>query len=113
MPPLSLYIGGKDELVDGQKLIARFETVEKEVLVMRAQIDEEYEHLDCIWSMDCIERIGVKVREDIWFCVEGEGFVTPEGCSEEDRGKYAKKQNNLKGDTNSIEADSEGNGIKL
>jgi hypothetical protein len=90
MPPVSLYVGGKDKLVDGRKLIERFKTVEKEVMLIRAQVDEDYYHLDCLWSMDCIERVGEKVREDIWFTVMGDGVVTPEGCREEDRGKFVK-----------------------
>lgn len=65
MPPVSLYVGGKDRLVDGRKLIQRLSEVERRVKVVRWQIDEEYEHLDCLWSMDCVERIGRNVRDDI------------------------------------------------
>jgi hypothetical protein len=90
MPPVSLYVGGKDELVDGNKLIERLETVEK-VILIRCQIDEAYEHLDCLWSMDCIELVGVKVREDIWFTVSDDA-VTPEGCQEHDKGKLLKRK---------------------
>jgi hypothetical protein len=77
MPPVSLYVGGRDKLVDGRKLIERFEKVEKDILVIRSQVDEDYEHLDCLWSVDCIERIGEKVREDIWFTVAGREFIVP------------------------------------
>jgi hypothetical protein len=92
MPPVSLYIGGKDKLVDGRKLIDRFKDVEREVVLVRAQVDDEYYHLDCLWSMDCIERVGEKVREDIWFTVLAEDVVTPEGCREEDKGKLVKER---------------------
>jgi hypothetical protein len=92
MPPVSLYVGGRDKLVDGRKLITRFETTEKEVVLVRSQVDEEYEHLDCLWSMDCIERVGKKVREDIWFTAVGEQVITPDGCNEEDKGKLVSKR---------------------
>jgi hypothetical protein len=87
MPPVSLYVGGRDKLVDGRKLIQRFENVEK-VGVIRSQIDDDYEHLDCLWSMDCIERIGEKVREDIWITADGYDVVVPEGCRANDMGKW-------------------------
>jgi hypothetical protein len=87
MPPVSLYVGGRDKLVDGRKLIERFQMVEKDVIVVTSQVDEQYEHLDCIWSMDCIEQVGKKVRQDIWFTVVANDVVTPEGCQETDKGK--------------------------
>ena len=96
MPPVSLYVGGRDKLVDGQKLIERFETVETEVVVIRSQVDKHYEHLDCLWSMDCVERIGEKVREDIWLTTTADNVVVPEGCHEEEKGKlYAERERDL------------------
>lgn len=93
MPPVSLYVGGKDKLVNGRKLIERFKSVEKEVVLVRAQVDDDYYHLDCLWSMDCIERVGENVREDIWFTVlGGNDVVTPQGCQEEDKGKLVKER---------------------
>ena len=94
MPPVSLYIGGKDELVDGRKLIDRFKDVEKDVILVRAQVDEDYYHLDCLWSMDCIERVGKKVREDIWFTAMArvDDVITPDGCRDEDKGKLVKER---------------------
>jgi hypothetical protein len=89
MPPISLYVGGRDKLVDGRKLIDRFEKAERDIVVIRAQIDEDYEHLDCLWSMDCIDRIGVRVKEDIWLTTLEEDVVIPEGCRKEDQGTRA------------------------
>lgn len=86
MPPVSLYVGGKDKLVDGRKLIERFEKVETDVIVLRGQVDEEYEHLDCIWSFDCIERVGEKIRDDIWSTVTADNVIVPKGCRDEDKG---------------------------
>lgn len=98
MPPVSLYVGGRDKLVNGRKLIERFQIIENNVLLMRNQVDEDYEHLDCIWSMDCIERIGEKVKEDIWFTVAGKEFIVPEGCYDEDRGKLIKLEEHANND---------------
>jgi len=93
MPPVSLYVGGKDQLVDGRKLIERLERVEKDVLLIRSQIDEDYEHLDCIWSMDCIDQVGRNVREDIWFTVPAEeDVITPQGCQPQEKGKLICKE---------------------
>jgi len=92
MPPVSLFVGGRDKLVDGKKLIERLEKVEKDVVLLRGQVDEEYEHLDCIWSMDCIERVGEKVREDIWRTVLDDDVIVPEGCKEEERGSKVQQK---------------------
>lgn len=86
MPPVSIYVGGRDKLVEGEKLIDRFEQVETDIAVIRTQIDEDYEHLDCLWSMDCIERVGVRVKEDIWSTTWEEDIIVPEGCRKEDQG---------------------------
>jgi hypothetical protein len=86
MPPVSLFVGGRDKLVDGRKLIERLREREENVRVLRAQIDDEYEHLDCIWALDSIERVARRIREDIWAtCGEGD-CVVPEGCEEGERG---------------------------
>lgn len=89
MPPISLYVGGRDKLVEGRKLIERFDQVETDIVVIRTQIDEDYEHLDCLWSMDCIERIGVRVKEDIWSTTLEQDIIVPEGCRKEDQGMRA------------------------
>jgi len=90
MPPVSLYVGGMDKLVDGRKLIERFEKVETDVIVLRGQVDDEYEHLDCIWSFNCIERVGKRVRDDIWSTITTDDVTVPEGCQEEEKGLNAK-----------------------
>jgi hypothetical protein len=85
MPPVSLFVGGRDKLVDGRKLIERLREKEN-IRVMRAQIDDEYEHLDCIWALDSIERIARRIREDIWATCGEADVVVPEGCVEVGRG---------------------------
>jgi hypothetical protein len=93
MPPISLYIGGRDQLVDGGQLVQRLKMVEKGVSVIRSQIDEDYEHLDCIWSMDCIDRIGKHVRDDIWFTISAdEDVLVPEACQATEKGKFNRRK---------------------
>jgi hypothetical protein len=87
MPPVSLFVGGSDKLVDGKKMIDRFAKIEKGVVMIRGQIDEEYEHLDCLWAMDSLERIGERVKGDIWSTTTEEDVVVPEGCRLGDKGR--------------------------
>ena len=91
MPPVSMYVGNRDELVDGAKLIERFEKIERDVIVLRSQVDE-YEHLDCLWSMDAIDRVGKHIREDIWVTVQAEDVIVPEECDVYDKGSKVRKQ---------------------
>lgn len=86
MPPVSLFIGGRDKLVDGKKLVGRLSEKEEHVMLLRVQVDEDYAHLDCIWSLDCVERVAQNIRVDIWRTVDVEDVVTPEGCVENERG---------------------------
>jgi hypothetical protein len=90
MPPVSLYVGGRDELVDGRKLCERLRTVEKDVVVMRCQIDGDYEHLDCLWSMDCVDRVAKNVVQDIWSTIPlSEDIFIPDTCVPPDKGKFS------------------------
>ncbi|MCJ1308760.1 hypothetical protein MMC25_002414 [Agyrium rufum] len=67
VPPFALWIAGKDELVDGRRLLRRFEKGrEPYVKLVHSKVIEDYEHLDVIWAMDCIEKIGVEVKEVLW-----------------------------------------------
>ncbi|KAL8936882.1 MAG: hypothetical protein Q9216_004698 [Gyalolechia sp. 2 TL-2023] len=67
VPPFALWVAGNDELVDGRKLLRRFERGrEPHVRVVHSKVIEEYEHLDVIWAMDMIEQVGREVREVIW-----------------------------------------------
>lgn len=66
-PPFALWVAGSDGLVDGRKLIRRFERGrEPHVKVVHAKVIEEYEHLDVIWAMDVIDKIGHEMRDVIW-----------------------------------------------
>lgn len=84
-PPFALWIAGSDELVDGRRLLRRFERGrEPHVRVVHAKVIEEYEHLDVLWAMDVIEKIGVELRDVLWRTAEGgkEGCIVPNGCEE-------------------------------
>ncbi|KAL9589708.1 MAG: hypothetical protein Q9203_001479 [Teloschistes exilis] len=59
VPPFALWVAGSDELVDGRRLLRRFERGrEPHVRVVHQKIIDEYEHLDVIWAMDMIEKVG-------------------------------------------------------
>lgn len=84
-PPMALWIAGSDQLVDGDRLLRRFRRGrEPFVDVVHAKVIPKYEHLDVLWAMDVIEKVGVEVRDVIWKTAEGvrEGCVVPKGCEE-------------------------------
>ena len=85
-PPMALWIAGSDELVDGRRLLRRFERGrEPHVRIVHSKVIEEYEHLDVIWAMDMIEKVGKEVRDVIWKTVSVEARETcriPKGCEE-------------------------------
>ncbi|KAL9599989.1 MAG: hypothetical protein Q9219_003458 [cf. Caloplaca sp. 3 TL-2023] len=67
VPPFALWVAGSDELVDGRRLLRRFARGrEPHVRIVHAEVIEEYEHLDVIWAMDSIEKVGREVKEVIW-----------------------------------------------
>lgn len=67
VPPMALWICGRDELVDGRRLLRRFERKrEPYVKLVHTKIIEEYEHLDVLWAMDSVEQVGKEVRQVLW-----------------------------------------------
>lgn len=67
VPPFAMWVGGSDALVDGRRLLQRFEGgFEPHVRVVHSKIIDEYEHLDVLWAMDAIEQVGKEVRQVIW-----------------------------------------------
>lgn len=81
-PPFALWVCGNDDLVDGDKLLRRFERGrEPHVKVVHAKVIEEYEHLDVIWAMDAVEKVFNEVREVLWkTCNAREICRVPKGC---------------------------------
>jgi len=67
VPPFALWVAGSDELVDGRRLLRRFgKNREPYVKVVHSKVIEEYEHLDVLWAMDSIDKVGKEVREVLW-----------------------------------------------
>ncbi|KAH7408388.1 Alpha/Beta hydrolase protein [Phaeosphaeria sp. MPI-PUGE-AT-0046c] len=85
-PPFALWVCGSDDLVDGRRLLRRFERGrEPFVDVVHSKIIEGYEHLDVIWAMDAIEKVGKEVREVLWKTAPEEARKvcrTPTGCED-------------------------------
>ncbi|KAK0920481.1 hypothetical protein LTR57_009737 [Friedmanniomyces endolithicus] len=83
-PPLALWVAGADNLVDGRRLLRRFDRGrEPHVRVVHKKIIEGYEHLDVIWAMDSIDKVGKEVGEVIWRTADHEVARvcrTPVGC---------------------------------
>jgi pimeloyl-ACP methyl ester carboxylesterase len=85
-PPFALWVAGSDDLVDGRRLLRRFERGrEPNVRVVHSKVIDEYEHLDVIWAMDSIEKVGREVRDVLWrTCDVREKVRVPRGCEEVD-----------------------------
>ena len=84
VPPFALWVPGSDELVDGRRLLRRFEKGrEPHVRVVHSKIIEEYEHLDVLWAIDSVEKIAKEVREVLWKTVPEKlrtRCKVPRGC---------------------------------
>lgn len=82
-PPFALWIAGSDDLVDGRRLLRRFQNGrEPHVRVIHAKVIEEYEHLDVLWAMDAIEQVGKEVRQVLWATIPDDARAvcrTPRG----------------------------------
>ena len=66
-PPFALWVAGADELVDGRRLLRRFERGrEPHVKVVHSKIIDEYEHLDVLWAMDAVDKVAKEVRQVLW-----------------------------------------------
>ncbi|KAI1385042.1 alpha/beta-hydrolase [Hypoxylon trugodes] len=80
--PFALWIAGNDDLVDGRKLLHRFERGrEPHVKVVHSKVLPDYEHLDVIWAMDAVDEIFQEVREVLWkTCNVREKCRIPKGC---------------------------------
>ena len=86
-PPLALWVCGADDLVDGRRLLRRFDRGrEPEVRIVHKKIIEGYEHLDELCAMDMIDKVGKEVREVIWRTARLEDRArcrVPIGCEKE------------------------------
>ncbi|ORY66284.1 sterol esterase [Pseudomassariella vexata] len=84
VPPFALWVAGKDDLVDGRKLLKRFERGrEPHVKVVHSKVLADYEHLDVIWAMDAVDEIFCEVREVLWkTCNVRDQCRVPRGCED-------------------------------
>ena len=84
VPPFALWVAGSDDLVDGRRLLRRFERGrEPHVQVVHSRVIEEYEHLDVIWAMDAVDKVAKEVREVVWRTtspIDKETCRVPTGC---------------------------------
>lgn len=86
-PPLALWICGSDDLVDGKRFLKRLEKGrEPHVRVVHRNVIEEYEHLDVLWAIDSVEKVGWEVRDVVWKIVEEEMERAREGVGDREEG---------------------------
>ncbi|KAH6984841.1 Alpha/Beta hydrolase protein [Ilyonectria sp. MPI-CAGE-AT-0026] len=92
-PPFAMWVCGTDNLVDGEKLLRRFEKGrEPYVDVVHSKTIPEYEHLDVIWAMDAVDQVFKEVREVLWkTCNVRDMCRVPEGCEHVEPWKPTKK----------------------
>ncbi|KAJ2900169.1 Sterol esterase 2 [Zalerion maritima] len=83
-PPFAMWVAGSDDLVDGHKLLRRFERGrEPHVRVVHHKVIPEYEHLDVLWAMDAPDQIFREVREVLWKTCDKRGICrVPRGCED-------------------------------
>jgi pimeloyl-ACP methyl ester carboxylesterase len=109
-PPFALWVCGSDDLVDGRSLLRRFERGrEPYVDIVHSKVIEGYEHLDVIWAMDAIEKVGKEVREIIWKTASADARKvcrTPKGC--EDIRDFYSKNGTRESATREIDASAGG-----
>lgn len=81
-PPFGLWVCGKDELVDGRRLLRRFANgQEPHAKIVHSKLLEEFEHLDVIWAIDAVDQVFKEVREVLWkTCDRRDDCRVPEGC---------------------------------
>ncbi|KAI0137008.1 Alpha/Beta hydrolase protein [Xylariales sp. AK1849] len=83
-PPFALWVAGNDDLVDGRRLLKRFERGrEPHVPIVHSKILPDYEHLDVIWAMDAVDQIFCEIREVLWkTCNVRDQCRVPKGCED-------------------------------
>ncbi|KAJ0345765.1 hypothetical protein COL154_005636 [Colletotrichum chrysophilum] len=107
-PPFALWVAGNDDLVDGKKLLRRFERGrEPHLQVVHSKVIDEYEHLDVIWAMDAPQQVFTEIREVLWkTCNARDKCRIPKGC--EDVAKWVPPvAKAVKGDTEESQSSSD------
>lgn len=82
VPPFALWVAGNDDLVDGRKLLGRFERGrEPYVRVVHSKVIPDFQHLDIIWAMDAVDKVFGEVKEVLWkTCNVRDECRVPDGC---------------------------------
>ncbi|KAL9469159.1 hypothetical protein ACSS6W_010853 [Trichoderma asperelloides] len=82
VPPFALWVCGDDDLVDGERLLRRFDAGrEPHVRVVHSKVIPEYQHLDVIWAMDAADQVFREIREVLWKTCDARDICRiPEGC---------------------------------
>lgn len=83
-PPFAFWVCGRDDLVDGAKLLRRFERGrEPHVNVVHSKVVADYEHLDVIWAIDAPAQVFAELREVLWkTCDARDRCRVPTGCED-------------------------------
>lgn len=81
-PPFAFWVCGSDDLVDGRRLLRRFETGrEPHVRVVHSSVIPEYEHLDVLWAMDAEDKVFRELKEVLWRTCDSRDICrVPVGC---------------------------------
>lgn len=111
-PPMAFWVGGNDNLVDGKRLLRRFERGrEPYVDVVHKKIIENYEHLDVIWAIDVIEKVSKEVKEVLWKTAPPDAKSlcrTPVGCGDLKQWKRPRNGHSLDSDRTVVEHGAQG-----
>jgi len=106
--PFALWVAGDDDLVDGKRLLRRFENGrEPHVQVVHSKVIAGYEHLDVIWAMDARQQVFDEVKEVLWkTCNARAKCRVPLGCEEVEAWTRPEEQSLTDGEQSSSDAHS-------
>lgn len=109
---MALWVCGRDNLVDGNKLLRRFERGrEPHARLVFSKVIPEYEHLDVIWAMDAEREVFQELRETLWrTCPASERARcrVPKHCEDVEQWVDDRKTGERAGNGEEAPADSEG-----
>lgn len=114
-PPMALWVCGRDNLVDGDKLLRRFARGrEPHARVVFSKVIPEYEHLDVIWAMDAEREVFQELRETLWRTCPADERArcrVPKACEDVEQWVDDRKRGEGAGDGDEAPADGEGGNV--
>lgn len=114
-PPMAFWVCGRDNLVDGDKLLRRFARGrEPHARVVFSKVIPEYEHLDVIWAMDAEREVFQELRETLWRTCPADERArcrVPKGCEDVEQWVDDRKRGEGAGDGDEAPADGEDGNI--